>query len=170
MASAVLLMALGVSEDTARGDYLLSNVYRHDQNEMELDHLRRAIAERQGGDPGEVDVSKIQSVFYLQSPYFDAMLTEIEVRHGSFEGYLEDGGKKRWRFIGAYLIYGQWKQAIVDGLSKLAQAYVVTGDKDYAHRAGVLQRPPGQRDPAGDGEVRGPLDLAPIDRKAHCTT
>ncbi len=51
-------------------------------------------------------------------------------------GYVE--GKKRWRFIGAYLIYGQWKQAIVGGICKLAEAYVVTGDTTYARRAGIL--------------------------------
>ena len=52
------------------------------------------------------------------------------------EGYVE--GDKRWRFIGAYLIYGQWKQAVVAGIRNLAAAYVVTGDPVYAHKAGVL--------------------------------
>lgn len=52
------------------------------------------------------------------------------------EGYVQ--GDKRWRFIGAYLIYGQWKQAVVGGASNLAAAYVVTGDRAYAHKAGVL--------------------------------
>jgi len=52
------------------------------------------------------------------------------------EGYVEDG--KRWRFIGAYLIYGQWKQAIVGGIRNLASAYLVTGEPAYAHKAGVL--------------------------------
>jgi len=52
------------------------------------------------------------------------------------EGFVQ--GENRWRFIGAYLIYGQWKQAIVGGATKLAQAYVVTGDRRYAHKAGVL--------------------------------
>ncbi len=52
------------------------------------------------------------------------------------EGYVD--GNRRWRFIGAYLIYGQWKQAIVGGIRNLAAAYLVTGDDAYAHRAGVL--------------------------------
>lgn len=51
-------------------------------------------------------------------------------------GYVD--GKKRWRFIGCYLIYGHWKQLIVNGISRLADAYVVTGDATYAHKAGVL--------------------------------
>lgn len=52
------------------------------------------------------------------------------------EGYTEDGN--RWRFIGAYLIFGQWKQAIVAGIRNLAAAYVATGDLAYAHKVGVL--------------------------------
>lgn len=52
------------------------------------------------------------------------------------EGYVE--GADRWRFIGAYLIYGQWKQAVVAGIRNLADAYVVTGDAAYAHKAGIL--------------------------------
>lgn len=52
------------------------------------------------------------------------------------EGYVAGG--KRWRFIGAYLIYGQWKQVIVAGVEKLAAAYAVTGDVVYARKAGIL--------------------------------
>lgn len=52
------------------------------------------------------------------------------------EGYVE--GDHRWRFIGAYLIFGQWKQGIVNGIRNLAAAYVVTGDTTCAHKAGVL--------------------------------
>ncbi len=52
------------------------------------------------------------------------------------EGYTEEG--HCWRFIGAYLIFGQWKQAIVAGIHNLAAAYVATGDPAYAHKAGVL--------------------------------
>jgi oligo-alginate lyase len=52
------------------------------------------------------------------------------------EGFVE--GEKRWRFIGAYLIYGQWKQAIVAGARQLAAAYLITGDPAYAHKAGVI--------------------------------
>ncbi|MDQ1328096.1 MAG: hypothetical protein QG641_1381 [Candidatus Poribacteria bacterium] len=52
------------------------------------------------------------------------------------EGYVEDG--KRWRFIGAYLVYGQWKQAILGGIRNLASAYLITGNHVYAHKAGVF--------------------------------
>lgn len=52
------------------------------------------------------------------------------------EGYVE--GDKRWRFIGAYLIYGQWKQAVVGGILNLSAAYALTGEQVYAHKAAVL--------------------------------
>ncbi len=52
------------------------------------------------------------------------------------EGFVMGG--KRWRFIGAYLIYGQWKKLIVQGVYNLAQAYAVTGDRQYAHKAAIL--------------------------------
>ena len=52
------------------------------------------------------------------------------------EGYAADG--HRWRFIGAYLVYGQWKQQVLGGVMNLAGAYIMTGDPAYAHRAAIL--------------------------------
>lgn len=52
------------------------------------------------------------------------------------EGYSD--GSNRWRFIGAYLIYGQWKQLVVTGVRSLAAAYVLTGEVPFAHKAAVL--------------------------------
>jgi oligo-alginate lyase len=52
------------------------------------------------------------------------------------EGYVED--RERRRFINTYLIFGQWKQAIIAGIRNLAAAHVATGDPAYAHKAGVL--------------------------------
>ena len=48
------------------------------------------------------------------------------------------GRRRRWRFIGAYLIYGQWKHAVLGGAKALSAAYVVTGDPVYARKAGIL--------------------------------
>jgi len=52
------------------------------------------------------------------------------------DGYSD--GEHRWRFIGAYLVYGQWKQAVVGGINNLAAAYVLTGDPVCARKAGIL--------------------------------
>ncbi len=51
-------------------------------------------------------------------------------------GYVEGGD--RWRFISTYLVFGQWKQRVLLGITRLATAYVVTGDPIYAHKAAVL--------------------------------
>lgn len=51
-------------------------------------------------------------------------------------GYTE--GENRWRFVGAYLIYGQWKQLVLGGIRRLSDAYVITGERRYAHQAAVL--------------------------------
>ena len=66
------------------------------------------------------------------------------------EGYAE--GDQRWRFIGAYLVYGQWKQAVHGGIKKLSAAYAVTGDPVYAHKAGVLLDRVADLYPSFDGE------------------
>ncbi len=76
------------------------------------------------------------------------------------EGYVE--GEKRWRFIGAYLIYGQWKQAIVGGMRKCAEAYVVTGDPRYAHKAGVLLDRAADVYPSFDFKAQGLVYEQPI--------
>ncbi|MCS7015631.1 MAG: heparinase II/III family protein [Gemmatales bacterium] len=52
------------------------------------------------------------------------------------EGYVQ--GEHRWRFIGYYLVYGQWKQLVFGGIKKLAAAYAMTGELVYGHKAAVL--------------------------------
>lgn len=52
------------------------------------------------------------------------------------EGYVS--GDKRWRFIGAYLVYGQFKQLVCEGMGALAQAWVLGGDTNAARKAGIL--------------------------------
>lgn len=47
-------------------------------------------------------------------------------------------GEEKWRFIAAYLIYGDWKRYIVAGVRSLAAAFVVTEDREYSRRAIVL--------------------------------
>lgn len=51
-------------------------------------------------------------------------------------GYIQDG--RKWQFVSTYLIYGQWKQAVLGGIRNLGSAYVVTGDRKYAHKAAIL--------------------------------
>jgi len=82
-------------------------------------------------DPDKADRSLL---FNVEHPDPADPLHTFGVDDGN--GYVD--GDKRWRFIGAYLIYGQWKHAVLGGVRALAAAYVVTGDPVYAHKAGIL--------------------------------
>jgi len=57
---------------------------------------------------------------------------------GVDDGHGFVAGGHTWNFVAAYLIHGQWKQAVLGGLRALADAYFVTGERSYARRAGVL--------------------------------
>ncbi len=82
-------------------------------------------------DPKRADRSLL---FNVEHPGANDPLRTFGVDDG--EGFSD--GQHTWRFIGAYLIYGQWKQAVLGGIQALSAAYVVTGDPAYAHKAGVL--------------------------------
>ena len=92
---------------------------------------RSGLDEKGVFDPARADRALL---FNVEHPDPDDPLHGFGVDDG--EGYLE--GDKRWRFIGAYLIYGQWKQLIVGGIENLSAAYVLTGEPVYARKAGVL--------------------------------
>lgn len=53
------------------------------------------------------------------------------------EGYLDQDGH-RWRFVGTYLMYGQWKQMVLGGINSLTAAWLVSAQKIYAHKAAIL--------------------------------
>ncbi|MCL6518480.1 MAG: heparinase II/III-family protein [Armatimonadetes bacterium] len=82
-------------------------------------------------DPKRADRTLL---FNTEHPNPDDPLHKFGVDDGT--GYVEGG--RKWQFIGAYLIYGQWKQAVLGGIRNLAAAYVVTGDRRYAHKAAIL--------------------------------
>lgn len=52
-------------------------------------------------------------------------------------GFADSAGR-RWRFIGAYLVYGQWKQAVLGGINALSRAYLFTGEPLYARKTAIL--------------------------------
>lgn len=92
---------------------------------------RSGLDERGIFDPKRADRSLL---FNTEHPDPKDPLHKFGVDDG--DGYAE--GDKRWRFVSAYLIYGQWKQAVLGGIRNLASAYVVTGDAKYARKAGIL--------------------------------
>lgn len=73
-------------------------------------------------------------LFHADHPDPNDPLHRFGVDDGN--GYRADGNI--WWFVATYLIYGQWKQVVKGGICKLADAYTVTGDVMYAHKAGVM--------------------------------
>jgi len=59
-------------------------------------------------------------------------------RIGVDDGYGYDTGERSYRFIAYYLIRGPWKQGVLHGIRTLALAYLLTGERGYAHRALIL--------------------------------
>ncbi|MBT3378616.1 MAG: hypothetical protein HN742_15960 [Lentisphaerae bacterium] len=82
-------------------------------------------------DPARADRSLL---FNAEHPDPADPLHQVGVDDG--EGYID--GKKRWRFIGWYLNFAHWTALIQRGVVNLAAAHTITGDPDYAHRAGIL--------------------------------
>lgn len=89
------------------------------------------IDERGFFDPSRADRSLL---FNEEHPGADDPLRSFGVDDG--DGYVSDEG--RWRFVGAYLVYGQWKQVILEAVESLSDAYVLTGEDVYAHKALIL--------------------------------
>jgi hypothetical protein len=92
---------------------------------------RSGLNERGIFDPQRADRSLL---FHAEHPNPDDPKHRFGVDDG--QGYRQ--GDHCWRFIGAYLIYGQWKQLVVQGLQQLSAAYLVTGDRKYARKAAIL--------------------------------
>jgi len=72
---------------------------------------------------------------------FDSNLADRRLLGAGFgvddgDGYCE--GEQRWRFIGAYILGGVWKQEMLAGIEALSTAYVLTGDASYAHQTAIL--------------------------------
>lgn len=83
-------------------------------------------------DPDRADQNLL---FNTEHPDPGDPLHRFGVDDGS--GYVNEQGD-RWRFIGAYLIYGQWKQLVVGGIRILSSAYLLTGEPVYAHKCAIL--------------------------------
>lgn len=90
-ATAILLSALGVPWQTVREDYLLSNVYRADEIEEELERIRRKVASDREIPPNQVDMTNVEAFYYLEGHYIDGTLETAVEEYGSMEAYVRDG-------------------------------------------------------------------------------
>lgn len=82
-ASATVLRALGVPEETVYDDYLLTNVYTADKVQRQLLMIRIFSLLR-------TDPDDLRPLLEARRAYLEAAFTTIEQRHGSFDVYLRD--------------------------------------------------------------------------------
>jgi hypothetical protein len=52
-------------------------------------------------------------------------------------GWVGPDGERYW-FVGYACHWGMWRRFVLNGLDSLYQAYLLTGDRRYAHKAGVI--------------------------------
>ncbi len=86
IAAVLTLLALGVASQDARADYLLSNVYREAENQAQLNALRESVK-----DKPEIDFSKLEAAFILQSHHYTVILETAIQRYGSLDNYYHEG-------------------------------------------------------------------------------
>jgi len=90
-ATAILLSALGVPWETIREDYLLSNVYRAEEVEAELERIKAKVASDREIPPDDVDMTNVEAFYYLEGHYIDGALEKAVEEYGSMEAYIQDG-------------------------------------------------------------------------------
>jgi protein-tyrosine phosphatase len=90
-ASAVVLRALGVSEETVMADYLLSNDYRAEANAATIAQVRTLVAAVRGVPEDEVDMSNLVALLDVRPEYLQAAFDAVDAKFGSFDAYLTDG-------------------------------------------------------------------------------
>ncbi len=86
-ATAIFLSLLGVPWETVREDYLLTNLYRSDENAEILEKMKSMVAEKKGISPSEVDMTNIEAFYILKGSYIDATRDYVIENYGSFENY-----------------------------------------------------------------------------------
>jgi protein-tyrosine phosphatase len=90
-ATAILLSALGVPWETIREDYLLSNVYRAEEIEEQLERIRGKVASDKGIPPDQVDMTNVNAFYKLEGHYIDGTLEKAVEEYGSMGAFIRDG-------------------------------------------------------------------------------
>lgn len=82
--TAVILLTLGVDEQTVMNDYLLSNVYRADANKAAIDAMKKQIQ-----DPDVIEA--LTALMGVQKEFLQAGLDEMKAKYGSIDALIEKG-------------------------------------------------------------------------------
>ncbi|MCZ7596882.1 MAG: hypothetical protein M5U09_02695 [Gammaproteobacteria bacterium] len=52
-------------------------------------------------------------------------------------GWVDAQGRRYW-FVAHYIFWQRWQREVLPGIAQLGNAYLLTGDPAYAHKAAVL--------------------------------
>jgi protein-tyrosine phosphatase len=92
--AAVILLALGVPEETVMEDYLLSGVYRAEENEATLTQVRTVVAAIRGIDPAAVpdaDLDGLRALIDVRPEFLQAAFDAVTETYGDVATYLTEG-------------------------------------------------------------------------------
>lgn len=92
--AAVILLALGVPEETVMEDYLLSGVYRAEENEATVEQVRTVVAAIRGIDPSavpEADLDGLRALIDVRPEFLQAAFDAVADTYGDVETYLTEG-------------------------------------------------------------------------------
>ncbi|AZN38987.1 tyrosine-protein phosphatase [Paenibacillus albus] len=84
LGSAIILLTLGVDEQTVMNDYLLSNFYRADANKATIDALKKQI-------PDENVIKAMTALMGVQKEFLQGAFDEMKAKYGSIDGFIEKG-------------------------------------------------------------------------------
>jgi protein-tyrosine phosphatase len=90
----VILLALGVPEETVMEDYLLSGVYRAEENEATLTQVRTVVAAIRGIDPAAVpdaDLDGLRALIDVRPEFLQAAFDAVTETYGDVATYLTEG-------------------------------------------------------------------------------
>jgi protein-tyrosine phosphatase len=90
-ASAVVLRALGVPEETVMQDYLLSNDNLAASNAKTIAQVRGIVAGVQKVPEDQVDMTNLIALLDVREDYLQAAFDAVDEKFGSFAAYLTDG-------------------------------------------------------------------------------
>ena len=91
LGSAILLWVLGVPMEMVFADYLLTNEYNAQRNEMMLGMLRQAIAGKNGVAAETVDLSPMVALMTAKRDYLMSAVDTIIEDYGTIDHYIHDG-------------------------------------------------------------------------------
>jgi protein-tyrosine phosphatase len=77
--ASIILLTLGVDQKTVKEEYLMSNFYRYELNQLKMKKGRRLF----------IGKGTLESAFIVQEAYIDAVFEVIDKKYNGIENYLE---------------------------------------------------------------------------------